>query len=179
MFLSDSAILQGPVIGFQATVKGKGMGLRERFNTELKEAMKAKEQKRLATLRLILAGLKERDIANRSEASREGITDDEILGMLAKMVKQREESATAYEGGGRPELARSEREEIEIIRSFMPKQLAGSEFVQAIEAAIADAGATSVKDMGKVMGLLKERYSGQMDFAKAGASVRESLNKPK
>ena len=155
------------------------MGLRERFNTELKEAMKAKEQRRLATLRLILAGLKERDIANRSESSREGIADEEILGMLAKMVKQREESAAAYESGGRPELAKSERDEIEIIRSFMPKQLSGSEFVQAVEAAIAEVGATSIKDMGKVMALLKERYSGQLDFAKAGASVREFLNKPK
>ena len=154
------------------------MGVRERFNTELKEAMKAREQKRLATLRLILAGLKERDIANRTEASREGVSDEEILSLLAKMVKQREESAAAYDAGGRPELALSEREEIEIIRGFMPKQLGVDEMKAAIKAAVAEAGASSMKDMGKVMGLLKERFSGQMDFAKAGAAVKEVLSKP-
>lgn len=155
------------------------MSLRERFNTELKEAMKAKEQKRLATLRLILAGLKERDIANRTESSREGISDEEILGLLAKMVKQREESAAAYEAGGRPELARSEREEIDIIRRFMPRQLSVEEMKGVIEGVVAEIGAASIKDMGKIMGLLKERFSGQMDFAKAGASVREILSKPR
>src|SRR5579872_2857697 len=155
------------------------MSLRERFNTELKEAMKAREQKRLATLRLILAGLKERDIANRSESSREGISEEEILSLLAKMVKQREESAAAYDAGGRPELASSERDEIDIIRRFMPQQLSVDEMKAAIEGVVADTGATSIKDMGKVMGLLKERYSGQMDFAKAGASVKEVLNKPR
>ena len=155
------------------------MSLRERFNTELKEAMKAKEQRRLATLRLILAGLKERDIANRSESSREGISEEEILSLLAKMVKQREESAAAYDAGGRPELARSERDEIEIIRRFMPKQLSGDEMKVAIEGVVAETGAASIKDMGKVMGLLKERFSGQMDFAKAGAAVKEALSKPR
>jgi len=155
------------------------MSLRERFNTELKEAMKAKEQRRLATLRLILAGLKERDIANRSESSREGISEEEILSLLAKMVKQREESAAAYDAGGRPELARSERDEIDIIRRFMPKQLSGDEMKVAIEGVVAETGAASVKDMGKVMGLLKERFSGQMDFAKAGAAVKEALSKPR
>lgn len=155
------------------------MSLRERFNTELKEAMKAKEQRRLATLRLILAGLKERDIANRSESSREGISDEEILSLLAKMVKQREESAAAYDAGGRPELARSERDEIDIIRRFMPRQLSGDEMKVAIEGVVAETGAASIKDMGKVMGLLKERFSGQMDFAKAGASVKEALSKPR
>jgi len=155
------------------------MSLRERFNTELKEAMKAKEQRRLATLRLILAGLKERDIANRSESSREGISEEEILSLLAKMVKQREESAAAYDSGGRPELARSERDEIDIIRRFMPKQLSGDEMKVAIEGVVAETGAASIKDMGKVMGLLKERFSGQMDFAKAGAAVKEALSKPR
>ena len=155
------------------------MGLRERFNTELKEAMKAREQKRLATLRLILAGLKERDIANRSESSREGISDEEILSLLAKMVKQREESAAAYQAGGRPELASAERDEIDIIRRFMPKQLSADEMKAAIEGVVAEVGATSLKEMGKVMGLLKERFSGQMDFAKAGAAVKEVLSKPR
>ena len=155
------------------------MGLRERFNSELKEAMKAKEQKRLSTIRLILAGLKERDIANRTEASREGVSDDEILVLLAKMVKQREESAAAYDAGGRPELAQSEREEIDIIRNFMPRQLSVDETKAAIEKVIAETGAASLKDMGKVMGLLKERFSGQMDFAKAGAAVKEVLGRLK
>lgn len=155
------------------------MGLRERFNSELKEAMKAKEQKRLSTIRLILAGLKERDIANRTEASREGVSDDEILVLLAKMVKQREESAAAYDAGGRPELAQSEREEIDIIRNFMPRQLSVDETKAAIEKVVAETGAASLKDMGKVMGLLKERFSGQMDFAKAGAAVKEVLGRLK
>src|SRR5215468_5658168 len=103
------------------------MGLRERFNEQMKEAMRAKDQRRLGTIRLILAALKERDIANRSEESREGIADDEILSLLSKMVKQREESAAAYESGGRPELVKAERDEIEVIREFMPKQMSADE----------------------------------------------------
>jgi uncharacterized protein YqeY len=155
------------------------MVLRERFSTELKEAMKARDQKRLSTLRLILAALKERDIANRSEESREGVPDDDILVLLAKMVKQREESALAYEGGGRPELAKAERDEIEIIRGFMPKQMSAEETKAAIATTIADSGATSMKDMGKVMAALKERFAGQMDFAKASGAVKEALSAPK
>ena len=155
------------------------MVLRERFSTELKEAMKARDQKRLSTLRLILAALKERDIANRSEESREGVRDDDILVLLAKMVKQREESALAYEGGGRPELAKAERDEIEIIRGFMPKQMSAEETKAAIATTIADSGATSMKDMGKVMAALKERFAGQMDFAKASGAVKEALSAPK
>ena len=151
------------------------MGLRERFNEQMKEAMRAKDQKRLGTIRLILAALKERDIANRSETSREGVSDDEILSLLAKMVKQREESAAAYDGGGRPELANAERAEIEVIREFMPKQMSPEEAKAAIEKVIAETGAASLKDMGKVMGALKERFAGQMDFAKAGALVKEAL----
>ena len=151
------------------------MGLRERFNEQMKEAMRAKDQKRLGTIRLILAALKERDIANRSETSREGVSDDEILSLLAKMVKQREESAAAYDGGGRPELANAERAEIKVIREFMPKQMSPEEAKAAIEKVIVDTGAASLKDMGKVMGALKERFAGQMDFAKAGAAVKEAL----
>jgi len=155
------------------------MGLRERFNEQMKEAMRAKDQKRLGTIRLILAALKERDIANRSETSREGVSDDEILSLLAKMVKQREESAAAYDGGGRPELANAERAEIEVIREFMPKQMSPEEAKAAIEKVIAETGAASLKDMGKVMGALKERFAGQMDFAKAGAAVKEALGTQK
>jgi uncharacterized protein YqeY len=155
------------------------MALREQFSDQLKEAMKARDQRRVGTLRLVLAALKERDIANRTETSREAVGDDEILSLLSKMVKQREESATAYLGGGRPELAASEREEIEIIRGFMPKQMNEAETKSAIDAVIAETGAASIKDMGKVMGALKARYAGQMDFAKAGAAVKDALNAKK
>jgi uncharacterized protein YqeY len=151
------------------------MGLREQFNDSLKEAMKAKDQKRVGTLRLVLAALKERDIANRSEESRAGISDDDILGLLAKMVKQREDSIAAYDAGGRPELAKAEREEIDIIRGYMPKQMGADEMKAAIAKVIAEAGATQMKDMGKVMGALKERFAGQMDFGKASAAVKEAL----
>lgn len=155
------------------------MGLRERFNEQMKEAMRAKDQKRLGTIRLILAALKERDIASRTETSREGVSDEEILTLLAKMVKQREESAAAYEGGGRPELAQAERDEIGVIKAFMPQQLTEIEMKAAIAEAVSQAGAASLKDMGKVMGLLKERYPGRMDFAKAGAAVKAALGGPK
>jgi len=151
------------------------MGLRERFNEQMKEAMRAKDQRRRGTIRLILAALKERDIANRTETSREAVSDDEILSLLAKMVKQREESAAAYESGGRPELVKAERDEIAVIREFMPKQMSSEETRAAIGKVIAETGATSIKDMGKVMGALKERFAGQMDFAKVGAAVKEAL----
>lgn len=155
------------------------MALREKFNDALKDAMKAKEAKRVSTLRLVLAALKERDIANRTEASREGVADDEILSLLAKMIKQREESAATYESGGRPELAAGEREEIAIIREFMPKQMDAGETRAAVQAAIAATGAASIKDMGKVMAALKEKHAGAMDFGKAGGVVKELLATPK
>ncbi len=147
------------------------MGLREQFTEQMKEAMKAKDTRRLSTLRLVLAALKDRDIAARTETSRELLGDDEILLLLAKMIKQREESATAYDSGNRPELAAAEREEIAIIRSFMPKQMSAEETKDAASAVIAETGAVAMKDMGKVMAVLKERYAGQMDFAKASATV--------
>lgn len=152
------------------------MTLRETFNDALKGAMKAREQKRVSTLRLVLAALKERDIANRSEESRAGIGDDEILALLAKMIRQREESAQVYESGGRPELAASEREEIAIIREFLPRQMNEEEMRGAIAAVVSETGAASVKDMGKVMGALKERYAGQMDFGRAGGMVKDLLS---
>ncbi len=152
------------------------MGLRERFNEALKEAMKAREARRVSTLRLVLAALKERDIANRSEESRAGIGDDEILSLLAKMIKQREESADIYEKGGRPELAAAEREEIVIIRAFMPTQMSEEEAKTAVQGVIAELGAASMKDMGKTMAALKERYAGRMDFARAGATVKALLS---
>jgi uncharacterized protein YqeY len=151
------------------------MSLRQKMNDAMKEAMKAKDAKRLATVRLMLAALKDRDIAARSETSRELLGDDEILSLLAKMIKQREESAAVYFQGGRPELAENERAEIAIIREFMPKQMDEAEAKAAIAAVVAELGATSVKDMGKVMGALKERYAGQMDFGRASGQVKEAL----
>ncbi len=152
------------------------MSLRATLNDAMKEAMKAKDAKRLATVRLMLAALKDRDIAARSETSRELLGDDEILTLLAKMIKQREESATAYDAGNRPELAAGEREEIAIIRGFMPKQMDEAEAAAAIKAVIAELGASSIKDMGKVMAALKERYAGQMDFSKASAATKAALS---
>ena len=153
------------------------MGLREQINDSLKEAMKAKDQKRVGTLRLVNAAPKDRDIAARTETSRELLGDDEILSLLAKMIKQREDSITAYEAGNRPELAAAEKGEIAIIREFMPKQMSTEEAKAAIAKVIAETGAASIKDMGKVMAALKERFAGQMDFGKASGAVKEALTK--
>jgi uncharacterized protein YqeY len=155
------------------------MSLRQKLNDAMKEAMKAKDTKRLATLRLALAALKDRDIAARTETSRDLLGDDEILSLLAKMIKQREESAIAFDAGKRPELAAGEREEIAIIRSFMPAQMDEGAVKEAAGKVIAELGASSIKDMGKVMAAMKERYAGQMDFAKASSLVKESLSAPK
>src|ERR1700684_2582067 len=155
------------------------MSLRQQLNDAMKEAMKAKDARRLATVRMVLAALKDRDIAARSETSRDLLGDDEILGLMAKMIKQREESATAYDAGNRPELAAGEREEIAIIRGFMPAQMDEAGVKAAAATVIADLGASSIKDMGKVMAAMKERYAGQMDFARASAIVKESLTPPK
>ena len=155
------------------------MALREQLGVALKEAMKASDRKRTGTLRLVLAALKDRDIADRTAESREGISDDEILTLLAKLIKSREDSVELYEKGGRPELAAAEREEIAIIREFMPKQMGPDEAKAAIAAVISETGAASMKDMGKVMAALKERFAGKMDFAKASAAVKELLSAPK
>ena len=155
------------------------MGLRDQLNDAVKAAMKARDQKRLSCLRLVQAALKDRDIAARTAESREGIADDEILGLLAKLIKQREDSIALYEKGGRPELAAAERGEIAVIREFMPQQMDEAEAKTAIAAVIAEAGAASMKDMGKVMAVLKERFAGKMDFSKASAAVKELLSAPK
>ncbi|OWV70149.1 glutamyl-tRNA amidotransferase [Rhizobium sp. R634] len=149
--------------------------LRDQLATQLKEAMKAKDSERLSTVRLIQAAIKDRDIANRG-TGKEQASEDEILQILAKMVKQRDESAKIYEENARPELAAKERAEIAVIQDFMPKQLSDSEVRANISAVIAETGSSGVKDMGKVMAALKERYAGQMDFAKASATVKELLN---
>ena len=152
------------------------MSLRASLTDAMKEAMKAKDARRLATVRMMLAALKDRDIAARSETSRDLLGDDEILTLLAKMIKQREESAAAYDAGKRPELAAGEREEIAIIRSFMPAQMDEAGMQAAVAGVIAQTGAASINDMGKVMAVLKERYAGQMDFAKASAATKAALS---
>ena len=148
--------------------------MREKVTEEVKAAMKAGDKPRLTTLRLIQSAIKDRDIANRGNA-KDAATDDEILQILAKMVKQREESAKAFEDGGRPELAANERAEIAIIRDFLPKQMDAAETEAAIRAVIAETGAAGVKDMGKVIGALKAKYTGRMDFGKASGAVKAAL----
>ncbi len=150
--------------------------MRERFTTELKEAMKAGDKRRLATIRLIQAALKDKDIEARG-AGRGQSTDEEILALLQKMIKQRQESMAIYDQNGRPELAQQEREEAAVIASFLPQQMDEAETRAAIEAAIRDTGAASMKDMGKVVGVLRGPYAGRMDFAKASALVKEMLPK--
>ncbi|MEI6572864.1 MAG: GatB/YqeY domain-containing protein [Alphaproteobacteria bacterium] len=151
------------------------MALRESFTELMKAAMKAGDKRRTGTLRMITAALKDRDIEARGQG-KEPLSDDDILGLLQKMVKQRQESLTIYEQAGRTELATQEREEIEIIMGFMPKQMDEAEMTAAIKTIIAETGAASVKDMGKVMAVMKERYAGQMDFAKASGAVKGVLS---
>ena len=149
--------------------------LRTRLNDALKDAMKAKEARATSTLRLILAALKDRDIAERTKGNAEGLGDDAILEMLQKMVRQRHESIEMYTKGERPELAKREAEEIDVIERFLPKQMDETDMRAAIEGIIGELGASSVKDMGRVMGTLKERYPGRMDFGKASGIVKEAL----
>lgn len=149
--------------------------MRDTFNAALKAALKAGDKRRLATLRLITAAVKDRDINARTEG-KEAVSDAEILQILAKMIKQRRESATTYEDAGRLELATQEREEMEIIESFMPKQMGEDEVRTACEQVIAQIGAQGLKDMGKCMGVLKEKFAGQMDFALASKVVKELLS---
>ena len=149
--------------------------LRTRLNDALKAAMKAKEKRTIATIRLILAALKDRDIAARGKGNLDGIDDDGILAMLQSMIKQRGESIALYEKGGRLELARQEADEITVIEQFLPRQLGEDEMAEAIMAVIEDVDAKSLKDMGRTMAALKERYAGRMDFAKASAQVKEQL----
>jgi uncharacterized protein YqeY len=151
------------------------MDLRTRVGSALKEAMKAREADRLSTLRLINAAIKDRDIALRGEGREDGVTDAEVLQILGKMVRQRQESARAYEEGGRLELAEKERAEVVVIEEFLPRQLTEQEVSAAIDKAIAATGADGIRDMGKVMGELKTRYTGQMDFGSVGPIVKERL----
>lgn len=150
--------------------------LRERLNDELKKSMLAKDQRATATLRLILAALKDRDIAARSKGQTEAIGDGEILPMLQTMIKQRRESIEMYTKGGRDELAAREAEEITVIERFMPAQMDDAATEAAVGKAIESVGAGGLKEMGKVMAALRETYAGQMDFAKAGALAKKLLS---
>ena len=149
--------------------------MRERIAQAMKDALKSKDQAALSTIRLISAALKDRDIAARSDNNHDGILDDEILSMLQTMIKQRNESAKMYEDGGRPELAAAEQAEIELIKQFLPEQLSHDDIEKAIKDAVAETGAASIKDMGKVMAHLKEHYAGQMDFSAASQMVKAAL----
>lgn len=151
------------------------MTLREQVNTAVKQAMKDKDAERLTTLRLINAAIKDQDIASRGTGSEDGVADADILQILGKMTKQRNESVRAYEEGGRIDLAERERQEIAIIEEFLPRQLDQDEVAHAIDKAISDVGADSIRDMGKIMGLLKEKYTGQMDFGTVGPLVKDKL----
>jgi len=150
--------------------------MQERFTEALKTAVKAQDKIRVSTLRLILAAIKDRDIAARSADNGDGVSDDQILEILAKMVKQRQEAATTYEEAGRLELAEQERAEILVIEEFLPAQLSDEDVASAVDAACTEVGAQSLKDMGKVMGVLKGKYAGQMDFGKAGGLVKQRLS---
>ncbi|PWC33103.1 GatB/YqeY domain-containing protein [Azospirillum sp. TSO35-2] len=152
------------------------MQLRTRLNDSLKDAMRAKNMRAVSTIRMVLAALKDRDIAARTRGVTDGIDEAEILSMLQGLIKQRNESATMYDQGGRPELAQQEREEIAVIEGFLPKQMTEEESAAAIDGIVAELEATSIKDMGRVMAELKARHAGQMDFAKAGGLVKQRLS---
>ena len=147
--------------------------MRARFTEELKTAMKAGDKARVGAIRLIAAALKDRDIEARGQGKT--VSDDDILALLQKMVKSRQESVEIYDKAGRAELAQQERDEIAVIQSYLPTQMSDADVAAAIDAAIAETGAASIKDMGKVVGALKAKYSGRMDFGKASAAVKAKL----
>ncbi len=148
---------------------------RTQLNDALKQAMRAKDQCAVSTLRLILAALKDRDIAARSKGKGDGIGDEEILELLHKMIRQRRDSIKAYEKAGRQDLADQEAKEIEVIERFLPKQMDEAEMQAAVQEVVAELEASTIKDMGRVMGELKRRYAGRMDFGKASALVKRQL----
>ena len=154
------------------------MALRERILADTKDAMKAKETARLSTLRLISAAIKDREIAARTEGGdKDGLSEADLTAILSRMVKQRQESAKAYEEGGRLELAEAEQAEIKVIQSYLPRQLTEAETLAAIDKAVTELGANSIRDMGRVMAELRTRYAGQMDFGAAGPLVKAKLMK--
>ncbi len=152
------------------------MTLKDRLQAALKDAMRAREVDRLSTLRLINAAIKDREIANRGDGQDTEVGDSDILGILGRLVKQRQESARAFEDGGRMELAQKELMEVRVIEEFLPRQLDAAEVEGAISAAIAEVGAASIRDMGKVIAVLKGKYTGQMDFGAVGPIVKGRLS---
>ena len=150
--------------------------LRARLNDSLKTAMKEQDKRVLSTVRLILAAVKDRDIAARGKGNMDGLSDEEILGVLQTMVRQRQEAAELYEKGNRPELVEQEKAEIAIIESYLPKQMSDAEMKDAIGEVVTETGATSIKDMGKAMAALRAKYAGRMDFGKASGLLREKLS---
>lgn len=151
------------------------MDLRARILASMKQAMKEKDAERLSTVRLISAAIKDRDIAARAEGNDDGVDETEVMALLSKMTRQRQESARTYEEAGRLDLAEREMAEIKVIEEFLPKQLSAEEISLAVETAIADMNASSIRDMGRVMGVLKSQYIGQMDFGHVGPLVKEKL----
>ncbi|MCQ0091684.1 GatB/YqeY domain-containing protein [Roseovarius sp. M141] len=149
--------------------------LRERVDAALKQAMRDRDAPRLATLRLINAAIKDQEIAERAKGGEVALNDDDVLAILGKMTKQRRESVRAYEEGGRIDLAEREEAEVAIIAEFLPRQLKEAEVDAAIEQAVAETGATSIRDMGKIMGTLKAKYAGQMDFGAVGPRIKDRL----
>lgn len=149
--------------------------IRERFAGDLKEAIKSKDATRVSTLRLVTAAIKDRDIAARTEDRPGGVSDAEIVAILARMIRQRQESAAVYEQAGRLDLAAQELAEIGVLKDYMPKQMSEREVDAAVAAAIESTGAASIRDMGRVMALLKERHAGRMDFARAGAAIKQAF----
>ena len=149
--------------------------VRDDINTALKEAMKAGEARRVSTLRLVNATLKNADIEARGQG-KPALSDDDVLGVLQKMIKQRHESVELYDKGGRPELAAQEREEITIISHYLPRQMTEQEIHDTIGALLKETGATAMKDMGRVMAAIKERYAGKLDVGKASAAVKKLLS---
>lgn len=151
------------------------MSLRDRITNDIKSAMRAKDALRLSTLRLVQAAIKDRDIAARAEDRCGGCEESEILALLQKLVKQREESAATYENAGRLDLAERELAEADIVRAYLPTPMDETEIEEAAETVVEELGATGLKDMGKCMGALKQRYTGRMDFSKAGETVKTLL----
>lgn len=150
--------------------------LRTELNDALKTSLRNQEKRSVSTIRLILAALKDRDICARGRGNTDGVDESEILDMLQSMIKQRRDSIAMYEQGGRCELAEREQEEIEIIANFMPEQLGDDDIRTAVSGVISELEASSLKDMGRVMAVLKERYSGRMDFGRASSVVKENLS---
>ncbi|NOZ67082.1 MAG: GatB/YqeY domain-containing protein [Alphaproteobacteria bacterium] len=150
--------------------------MRDQLTAAMKQAMKDKNKRRLTTIRLILAAIKDRDIAARTDKNASQDEDAVVLEILAKMIKQRKESFVVYEEAGRLELAQQEQEEMEIIAEFQPRQMSDDEIEVVVRDAIAETGASGLKDIGKIMGLLKSKYAGQMDFSRASALARSELS---